>query len=101
MNKSTSATLAMLLAFEDGRFYEHGGVDMLALGRAAFQFVTHGRIVSGASTLTMQTARLLDQRHERTLQGKLSQILRAVQLERQLTKHEILDLYLRLASVRR
>lgn len=89
--------LAILLAFEDGRFYEHGGVDVLALGRAALQLVAHGRIVSGASTLTMQTARLLDQRHERTLQGKLFQILRAVQLERQLTKKQILDVYLRLA----
>lgn len=89
--------LAMLFAFEDGRFYEHGGVDVLALGRAAVQFATHGRIVSGASTLTMQTARLLDQRHERTIEGKFAQILRAVQLERQLTKQQILDLYLRLA----
>ena len=89
--------LAMLFAFEDGRFYEHGGVDVLALGRAALQFATHGRIVSGASTLTMQTARLLDQRHERTLAGKTAQMLRAVQLERQLSKSEILDLYLRLA----
>jgi len=89
--------LSILLAFEDGRFYEHGGVDVLALGRAALQMIMNGRIVSGASTLTMQTARLLDQRHQRTLHGKLFQILRAVQLERRLTKREILDLYLRLA----
>jgi len=89
--------LAMLFAFEDGRFYEHRGVDMFAVGRAALQLALHGRIVSGASTLTMQTARLLDQRHERTLGGKALQMLRAVQLERQLSKHEILDLYLRLA----
>lgn len=89
--------LAMLLAFEDRRFYEHGGVDILALGRAALQLAMHRRIVSGASTLTMQTARLLDQRHDRTLQGKFAQILRAIQLERQLSKNEILNLYLRLA----
>lgn len=89
--------LAMLLAFEDRRFWQHGGVDVLALGRAALQLISNGRIISGASTLTMQTARLLDQRHDRTLTGKLAQILRAVQLERQLSKKQILDLYLRLA----
>ncbi len=89
--------LDILFAFEDGRFFDHGGVDVLALVRAAGQLIANGRIVSGASTLTMQTARLLDQRHHRTLSGKLYQILRAVQLERQLSKHEILDLYLRLA----
>jgi penicillin-binding protein 1C len=89
--------LAMLLAFEDRRYWQHSGVDVQALGRAALQLIGNGRIVSGASTLTMQTARLLDQRHDRTLSGKLAQILRAVQLERQLTKTEILDLYLRLA----
>ena len=89
--------LAMLLAFEDRRYWQHSGVDVQALGRAVLQFLGNGRIVSGASTLTMQAARLLDQRHDRTLAGKLAQILRAVQLERQLTKTEILDLYLRLA----
>ena len=89
--------LAMLLAFEDRRFWQHGGVDALALGRAALQLIGNGRIISGASTLTMQTARLLDQRHDRTLTGKLAQILRAVQLERRLSKKQILDLYLRLA----
>jgi penicillin-binding protein 1C len=89
--------LEILFAFEDRRFYEHGGVDVVALARAALQFVLHGRIVSGGSTLTMQTARLLDERHDRTISGKLAQILRAVQLERRLTKQQILDLYLRLA----
>ncbi len=89
--------LAMLLAFEDRRYWNHAGVDVQALGRAALQFMANGRVVSGASTLTMQVARLLDQRHDRTLPGKFLQILRAVQLERQLSKTEILDLYLRLA----
>lgn len=89
--------LDILFAFEDGRFWQHGGVDARALIRAAGQFIANGRIVSGASTLTMQTARLLDQKHGRSISGKLFQMLRAVQLERQLSKHEILNLYLRLA----
>ena len=52
----------MLLAYEDKRFDRHWGVDPLALARAAGQFAIHGHVVSGASTLTMQTARLLEPR---------------------------------------
>ncbi len=87
--------LAMLIAFEDKRFRSHAGVDPFALGRAMRQLVRNGRIVSGASTLTMQVARLLDGEHERSAMGKLRQIARAVQLERSLSKDEILRLYLR------
>ncbi|MFT5507150.1 MAG: penicillin-binding protein 1C [Hyphomicrobiaceae bacterium] len=89
--------LKLLFAFEDNRFYGHGGVDPLAMMRAGGQFLWYGRIVSGASTLTMQAARLLDQRHERSASGKWHQMLRAIQLERRLGKNQILDLYLRLA----
>jgi penicillin-binding protein 1C len=89
--------LDMLIAFEDRRFQVHPGVDALALARAAAQLVRHGRIVSGGSTLTMQVARLIDARHERTGLGKLRQMARAIQLEALLDKSEILDLYLRLA----
>jgi penicillin-binding protein 1C len=89
--------LRMLIAYEDQRFHEHHGVDPLALMRAAGQFALHGRIVSGGSTLTMQVARLLEPRTERSVLAKLRQIARAVQIERRLSKSEILDLYLRLA----
>ncbi len=89
--------LELLLAFEDRRFHDHGGVDLLALARAGVQMAVHGRIVSGASTLTMQTVRLLERDYGRSLSTKVLQILRAVQLERGATKGEILDLYLRLA----
>ncbi|HVX99716.1 MAG TPA: penicillin-binding protein 1C [Pseudorhodoplanes sp.] len=89
--------LAMLLAYEDKRFYEHVGVDPLASLRAAFLLLSHGRIVSGASTLTMQVARLLEPRAERSLVAKLRQMVRAVELERALSKKEILRLYLSLA----
>jgi penicillin-binding protein 1C len=88
--------LAMLVAFEDKRFWRHGGVDSLALLRAGWQALRHGRIVSGASTLTMQAARLLEPR-PRTLGAKLLEMLRAVQLERHFAKDEILGFYLTLA----
>src|SRR5512141_594829 len=89
--------LKLLLAYEDRRFWTHGGVDPLALGRAALQFGTRGHIVSGGSTITMQLARLMEPRRERSLYAKLRQMVRAVQIERQLSKDEILDLYLALA----
>jgi penicillin-binding protein 1C len=89
--------LSMLLAFEDKRFASHAGVDPLALARAARQLLFNGRIVSGASTLTMQVARLLEPRSERSVSAKLRQLVRAIELERRLSKDEILALYLSLA----
>jgi penicillin-binding protein 1C len=89
--------LKLLLAYEDRRFYSHAGVDPLALGRAAFQLVTRGHIVSGGSTITMQLARLMEPRRERSVYAKLRQMVRALQIERQLSKDQILDLYLALA----
>ena len=89
--------LAMLFAYEDRRFLSHHGVDPLALGRAFSQLVGNGRIVSGASTLTMQVARLLEPRSERSFIAKLRQMVRAIQLERTLSKDEILALYFSLA----
>ena len=91
------AYLKLLLAYEDRRFYSHGGVDPLALGRAALQLVTSGQIVSGGSTITMQLARLMEPRRERSVYAKLRQMVRARELERHLTKDQILDLYLALA----
>jgi penicillin-binding protein 1C len=91
------AYLKLLLSYEDRRFRSHAGVDPLALGRAAFQLVTRGHIVSGGSTITMQLARLMEPRHERSVYAKLHQMVRAIEIERQLTKDQILDLYLALA----
>ncbi|MCJ9746877.1 transglycosylase domain-containing protein, partial [Neorhizobium sp. SHOUNA12A] len=86
--------LKMLVAYEDQRFYEHAGVDPWALGRAMLQLVTNGHVVSGASTLSMQVARLIEPRESRSLTAKLRQVVRAVQIERRLSKKEILELYL-------
>jgi len=89
--------LDALIAYEDKRFRAHHGVDLRALARAAWQLVRNGRIVSGGSTLTMQVARLLEPRRERSVLVKLREIVRAVALERTLSKNEILALYLSLA----
>ena len=88
--------IALLLAYEDQRYWWHPGVDPVALLRAIGQWVQHGRVVSGASTLTMQTARLLQPR-PRTVTNKLKEMLRALQLEWHFDKREILTLYLNLA----
>jgi len=87
----------MLQTYEDRRFHQHWGVDPLAIARATFQFIGNGRIISGGSTLTMQVARLLEPRAERTLGAKLRQMVRAIEIERNLSKNEVLGLYLTLA----
>ena len=89
--------LRFLYAYEDRRFLTHAGVDPLALLRAAWQWALNGKIVSGGSTITMQVARLLEPRSERTLVVKLREMLRAIDLERSLSKEEILSFYLSLA----
>ncbi|AXH60910.1 MULTISPECIES: peptidoglycan glycosyltransferase PbpC [Providencia] len=82
-----------LLTYEDRHFYRHPGVNPFSLVRAAGQFVSSGRIVSGGSTISMQVARLIDP-HERTLGGKLKQLWRTAQLEYHYSKDEILGMYL-------
>ena len=81
------------VAAEDRRFFDHGGVDLLAIVRAVRDNLAAGRIVSGASTLTMQTARLLHPT-PRTWRGKLAQALWALRLEAHLDKATILEQYL-------
>ena len=87
----------LLEAYEDKRFDHHDGVDYRALLRAAWQYIRHGHAVSGGSTLTMQAARLLEPRPERSFFAKARQIVRAYQLERRFSKTQILDIYLALA----
>src|ERR1700749_1323420 len=73
--------VAMLVAYEDGRFYSHDGVDLHALVRAGAQWLMRGHVVSGGSTLPMQVARLIEPRPERTIGAKLRQIARALEIE--------------------
>jgi penicillin-binding protein 1C len=90
------AFVRALIELEDQRFYGHPGVDPIALARAAIENLSHGRRVSGGSTLTMQLARLCEPR-PRTLPSKAIEMFRAVQLEARLDKREILAAYLSLA----
>jgi penicillin-binding protein 1C len=84
------------LAYEDRHFGRHFGVNPVALFRAALRNAT-GRSAGGASTITMQVARLRFGMNTRTLSGKCRQILRALELERHYSKSEILSAYLNLA----
>ncbi|MFZ5964375.1 penicillin-binding protein 1C [Thalassococcus sp. BH17M4-6] len=87
----------MLLAYEDKRFHQHRGIDPWAMARAGWQALGHREIVSGASTLTMQVARLLEDGPTGQWSGKLRQMRLALALERQLDKQQILQIYLLLA----
>jgi penicillin-binding protein 1C len=88
--------VAMLLGAEDRRFWWDPGVDPLAMGRAVWQLVSHGHVVSGGSTITMQVARLLAP-HRHDVAGKFLDVARAVQLTAHYSKRQILAMYLTLA----
>jgi len=83
-----------VLQSEDHRFFEHSGVDPLAVGRALLDDLRAGRVVSGASTVTMQLVRMLDGQPPRTLRAKLREAWRALALEQRLDKRAILEAYL-------
>ena len=82
-----------LLSAEDDNFANHYGVDPSSLMRAASQLVKSGHIQSGGSTITMQVAKNFFLTSERSFSRKATEILLALQIERQLTKDEILELY--------
>ncbi len=86
--------ITFLLAYEDRRFFDHHGIDPRAILRAGFQLIANGRVISGASTLSMQVARLLSDETTRTFRGKIQQIVQARRLEARLSKPDILTLYL-------
>lgn len=80
---------------EDKYFYQHPGVNLFAVGRAAFNNIIRARRTSGASTITMQVARMLEPKR-RTWWNKLVEVFRALQLEMKYSKNEILQMYLNL-----
>lgn len=82
------------MAAEDDRFYSHPGVDAMGLMRAAVQLVSTGRIQSGGSTITMQVAKNFFLSHERVFSRKFNEILLALQIEQELSKDDIFELYL-------
>ncbi|TVR00404.1 MAG: penicillin-binding protein [Spirochaetaceae bacterium] len=85
--------IEILVASEDHRFVRHHGIDIVAVGRAAWANLRAGRRVSGASTITMQLARLI-RPHGGGRAGKRTEMRTALQLERLLSKDEILELWL-------
>ncbi len=88
--------LEALIHYEDRLFRLHPGINPWAIGRAFVQYLASGEPVSGGSTLTMQVARIFDP-HSKTIAGKLRQMFRALQLECDFTKSEILTFYLNFA----
>ena len=83
-----------LQAAEDARFFDHQGIDIRGLFRAALQLATSGKIQSGGSTITMQVAKNFFLSRDRTFERKFVEILLALQIEQSLTKEEILELYI-------
>lgn len=98
LDQTPVACRQAVIATEDKLFYQHPGVDLLAIGRAAWQNTQAGTTVSGASTITQQLARNLlldaDERYERSLRRKLREAWLAWRLERIYSKDQVLELYL-------
>lgn len=82
-----------VIAVEDRRFWEHPGVDVMAIGRALIKNVEAGAIVQGGSTITQQLAKNLYFTSEQSITRKIAEIFLALDLERHYTKEEILELY--------
>ena len=83
-----------VLAIEDRRFYEHGGIDAFGVIRAAWQNAVEGRVVAGGSTISQQVAKLVFLSPERSVRRKIQEAMLAFWLEREFSKEEILTIYL-------
>jgi penicillin-binding protein 1A len=88
-----------VLASEDANFFQHGGVDAVGIARAAWTDLRAGKVVEGASTITMQLARSLYLTRARTWSRKVEEAFVAVELEKNLSKPQILTLYLNLVNL--
>ena len=89
--------IAATIATEDKEYYNHPGFDLIALARALYSNYTSGEIVSGASTITQQLARLLlltEERFEQSYERKAREIILAAEITRRYTKEQVLELYL-------
>ncbi|WP_042269707.1 penicillin-binding protein 1A [Paraburkholderia heleia] len=83
-----------ILAIEDARFYDHGGVDLAGIARAGFVALTNGHATQGASTITMQVARNFFLSSEKTYTRKIYEMLLAYKIESKLSKDQILEVYM-------
>ena len=82
------------ISIEDKKFYEHGGVDYLAIMRAAFQYVKKGRVTQGGSTITQQLVRNVFISKEVTMDRKIREMFYAMEMEKRYTKDQILEFYI-------
>ena len=82
-----------VVSVEDHRFYDHFGLDLIAIGRAVVNDIKAGRYVEGGSTITQQLAKNLYFSQEKTMNRKAAEVFLALELERKYTKDEILELY--------
>jgi len=96
LNEISPRLRDLLIAYEDRWFYRHPGINPLAVLRALKQNITSGEIVSGASTISMQTARMIEDR-PRLISSKLIEAFRTIQIERRFSKDEILEIYFNMA----
>jgi len=94
VEETPQTLLNAFLAAEDSRFFEHHGIDFRGLARATLELISTGSIQSGGSTITMQVAKNFFLSQERTFSRKFNEILLALQIEQQLSKEEIFELYL-------
>jgi penicillin-binding protein 1A len=83
-----------VLATEDRRYYDHPGVDLIGIGRAALAVISSGKKVQGASTITMQVARNFFLSRRKTYGRKLEEILLAIKIDHEFSKQKVLELYL-------
>lgn len=93
LDRIPSELVDATLAGEDSRFFQHPGVDLAGVLRAVGLMLRHGRVVSGASTITMQLVRMVEP-HPKSLRHKLGEMLTALRLERARSKRQILEQYL-------
>lgn len=101
LEKISPNLIAATIATEDREYYNHPGFDPVAIARAFYQNYTSGEVVSGASTITQQLARMLllpEQRFEQSYERKAREIVLAAEITRRYSKDEILELYLNEAN---
>jgi penicillin-binding protein 1A len=94
IQKMPAQLVNAVVAVEDSHFWEHSGIDYLAIIRAAVKDVLHHRIKEGGSTITQQLAKITFLTPEKTLERKLKEVVLATRIENNLSKEEIMELYL-------
>lgn len=92
--KFPSHLVSAVVAVEDSRFWKHKGIDYIGIARALFVDIMHGSIKQGGSTITQQLAKIMFLTPEKTLKRKIKEAHLAIKLEKELSKKEILELYL-------